>query len=379
MNRPARASKSRAAKFCNCDEIARGGGTTIAVRDLFFNVPARKKFLRSEQTELAHIASLVTHYSLAHPDKTFELWNGGATLLHATPVETLRERVFQVFGSQLLEDLIELETRTRHAADAGTGRTAEDLYGARFRFAPAGAEEQSELDFRFRERPADSRPTDAACAFERLSQSDAAGVLSVRAAVSRLRLRRGGRECASVEDGSAVPASIVGARFCARCGAGTVDAVAARAVVQPGAAAGGGALPYSDFSQMLQNETAGASLPATVPEYTLHPTAPPAGRFDFGNGAIAVNAAELKEEPLQLRVPDTHGGFPGGHVPRRTQHDARHDTANCGRWGNCTTASSSRRAATGSGSSISMWRTSAFCSSRCCRSRPRGASKCSIC
>jgi DNA mismatch repair protein MutL len=78
------------------------------VRDLFFNVPARKKFLRSEQTELAHIASLVTHYSLAHPDKTFELWNGGANLLHATPVETLRERVFQVFGSQILDDLIDL-------------------------------------------------------------------------------------------------------------------------------------------------------------------------------------------------------------------------------------------------------------------------------
>src|SRR6202142_1527630 len=64
-------------KILVCDEIARGGGTAIAVRDLFFNVPARKKFLRSEQTELAHIASLVTHYSLAHPDKTFELGNSG--------------------------------------------------------------------------------------------------------------------------------------------------------------------------------------------------------------------------------------------------------------------------------------------------------------
>src|ERR1700678_1415462 len=96
-------------KILTCDEIARTPGTAISVRDLFFNVPARKKFLRSEQTELSHIASLVTHYSLAHPDKTFELWNGGANLLHATPVETLRERVFQVFGSQLLEDLIELE------------------------------------------------------------------------------------------------------------------------------------------------------------------------------------------------------------------------------------------------------------------------------
>src|SRR6266536_1115738 len=100
-------------KMLRCDEIALPGGTTITVRDLFFNVPARKKFLRSEQTELAHIASLVTHYSLAHPDKTFELWNGGANLLHATPVETLRERVFQVFGSQLLEDLIELQPQSR--------------------------------------------------------------------------------------------------------------------------------------------------------------------------------------------------------------------------------------------------------------------------
>src|SRR6202142_129629 len=64
-------------KILSCDEIARTAGATIAVRDLFFNVPARKKFLRSEQTELAHIASLVTHYSLAHPDKTFELGNSG--------------------------------------------------------------------------------------------------------------------------------------------------------------------------------------------------------------------------------------------------------------------------------------------------------------
>src|SRR5213594_3489841 len=60
-------------KMLRCDEVARGPGTVITVRDLFYNVPARKKFLRSEQTELAHIASLVTHYSLAHPDKSFRL------------------------------------------------------------------------------------------------------------------------------------------------------------------------------------------------------------------------------------------------------------------------------------------------------------------
>src|ERR1700761_6796263 len=79
-------------KLLRCDEIARPPGTTITVRDLFYNVPARKKFLRSDQTELAHIATLVTHYSLAHPRKAFELRHGANPLLEVTPVEELRER-----------------------------------------------------------------------------------------------------------------------------------------------------------------------------------------------------------------------------------------------------------------------------------------------
>jgi DNA mismatch repair protein MutL len=100
-------------KLLRCDEAALGAGTTITIRDLFFNVPARKKFLRSEQTEIAHIASLVTHYSLAHHGKTFILRHNNAELLSVTPVATLRERVFQVFGSQILDDLVDLGDRDR--------------------------------------------------------------------------------------------------------------------------------------------------------------------------------------------------------------------------------------------------------------------------
>ena len=100
-------------KILNVGELAASPGTVITVRDLFFNVPARKKFLRSEQTELAHIASLVTHYSLANPHKTFELRNGATELLHVTPVENLEERVFQVFGKEILEELIELAPKTK--------------------------------------------------------------------------------------------------------------------------------------------------------------------------------------------------------------------------------------------------------------------------
>jgi len=83
-------------------------GTSITIRDLFFNTPARKKFLRSESTELSHIASLVTHYALAHPDKHFELHSATNALLVAPPVQGHRERVYQVFGKETLDQLIPL-------------------------------------------------------------------------------------------------------------------------------------------------------------------------------------------------------------------------------------------------------------------------------
>ncbi len=95
-------------KLLRCDETPFARGTTITVRDLFYNVPARKKFLRSDSTELAHVAALVTHYSLAHTDKSFQLRNAGGDLLDVTPVETLRERIYQVFGSQTLDELVDL-------------------------------------------------------------------------------------------------------------------------------------------------------------------------------------------------------------------------------------------------------------------------------
>jgi DNA mismatch repair protein MutL len=83
-------------------------GTSIAVRDLFFNTPARKKFLRAESTELSHLASLVTHYALAHPGKHFELHSATNAMLVAAPVESQSERIYQIFGRETLEQLISL-------------------------------------------------------------------------------------------------------------------------------------------------------------------------------------------------------------------------------------------------------------------------------
>ncbi|MFL6415183.1 MAG: DNA mismatch repair endonuclease MutL [Bryobacteraceae bacterium] len=98
-------------KLIRCDEIACPVGTTITVRDLFFNVPARKKFLRSDQTELAHVGSLMTHYSLGHVDKAFDLIHERKELLSVTPVSSIRERAFQVFGSEIIGDLIDIPPR----------------------------------------------------------------------------------------------------------------------------------------------------------------------------------------------------------------------------------------------------------------------------
>ena len=93
-------------KIFRVEEAGLPVGTSITVRDLFFNTPARKKFLKSESTELSHIASLVTHYALAHPGKHFELHSATNALLVAVPVADQSERVYQVFGKETLDQLL---------------------------------------------------------------------------------------------------------------------------------------------------------------------------------------------------------------------------------------------------------------------------------
>jgi DNA mismatch repair protein MutL len=85
-------------------------GTSISVADIFYAVPARRKFLKSETTELGHIASLVTHYALAHPDRQFLLKTPSQEILNCAPVEKLADRVYQIFGRQALDELTEIPT-----------------------------------------------------------------------------------------------------------------------------------------------------------------------------------------------------------------------------------------------------------------------------
>ena len=294
-------------KILTCDEIARTGGTTIAVRDLFFNVPARKKFLRSEQTELAHVASLVTHYSLAHPDKTFELWNGGANLLHATPVATLRERVFQVFGSQLLDDIIELADHRRTLRMPEPDEPPREFGLRGFVSRPQVQKNNRNSIFVFvngrliRDRlilhalsAAYHNLMPPACfPFALLFlEADCEEVdVNVHPSKTEVRFRHQSWVHDFVRD--AIRDQLMQSR----------PAPSFSPMPQPQQAAD---LPYSDFTQTMQD----------APVYVMQPPPLPAPRFDFGNTGIPVNEPPAaKSEPLKLRVPDTHGAFPAGSIP----------------------------------------------------------------
>ena len=93
-------------KILHVDDAALPRGTTLAVADLFFNTPARRKFLRAESTELAHVTALVTHYALAHPEKHFELVSATHTIVLAPPVTRTAERIYQIFGKDTLAQLL---------------------------------------------------------------------------------------------------------------------------------------------------------------------------------------------------------------------------------------------------------------------------------
>ncbi|HLX00021.1 MAG TPA: DNA mismatch repair endonuclease MutL [Candidatus Acidoferrales bacterium] len=124
-----------AGKLFNVKPAGVPAGTSVNVSDLFYSVPARRKFLKSETTELGHIASLVTHYALAHPDRQFvlktptqEILNvsaavvsaganvsgeaaAGSDEVEAKPqqgIAGLAERVYQLFGRAALDELFEI-------------------------------------------------------------------------------------------------------------------------------------------------------------------------------------------------------------------------------------------------------------------------------
>jgi DNA mismatch repair protein MutL len=98
------------------EPYSRPVGTTIDVRSLFFNVPARRKFLKSPQTELRRAMEVVQGYALARPDVRFQVVHEGRELLDALPAPGTaagsRERIGQIFGPELARELAEIPAGT---------------------------------------------------------------------------------------------------------------------------------------------------------------------------------------------------------------------------------------------------------------------------
>src|SRR5579872_1753 len=309
-------------KILRCEDAALRGGTVITVRDLFYNVPARKKFLRTEQTEIAHVASLVTHYSLAHPDKSFLLRHNNSELLDVTPVATLRERVYQVFGSQILEDLLDL--------------------GDQSRTFPLPAEDEQTGPRRFRLRGFVSGPQ-----VQRLNRNSIYLFVNGRLIRDRLLLHA----LSSAYHNLMPPACYPFALLFLDCDLEEVDVnvhpsktevrfrhgslahdflrdtirdalMAQRPASRiPSPAQPAAVLPYSEFTQRVENMTfpavAEQENPSALPEFTLHRLPSPPPRFDFVDAPV---------QGSHRAVPDTHGPlFPGGVLPEHESLDALKD------------------------------------------------------
>lgn len=96
-------------RILDVKDLAWPGGTEFEIKDLFFNVPARRKFLKSDSTENFHITNLITNYALANPQINFSLWQNGREIISASTVETLKERAYQLFGADFIENLMEVD------------------------------------------------------------------------------------------------------------------------------------------------------------------------------------------------------------------------------------------------------------------------------
>ena len=329
-------------KILTCDEIARTPGTTITVRDLFYNVPARKKFLRTEQTELAHIASLVTHYSLAHPDKRFQLTHGPNELLNVSPVSDLRERVFQVFGSQILKDLIELKEIEREIVIAppsvnpmsSVAAQLEDerepsVHRLRLRGFMSGPQVQKmnrnsiflfvngrlirdKLLLHAISAAYHNLMPQACYPFALLFMDcDPEEVdVNVHPSKTEVRFRHGSVLHDFVRD--TLRSALTAQRPVASISApGSVGSPPAQ---QPGAE-----LPFSEFTQRIENQAAWDQVPSSVmsampegttgPEFTLHRPPSPPRRFDFTPAPPQADEPPTPFAGQRMRVPDTHGSI----------------------------------------------------------------------
>ena len=93
------------------EEAASPDGTTFFVRNLFYNTPARKKFLKSSMTEAGYIHELMIRLALSHPEISFKFINNGQTKLHSSGNHSLKDVIYQVYGRDIASNLVEINAQ----------------------------------------------------------------------------------------------------------------------------------------------------------------------------------------------------------------------------------------------------------------------------
>jgi DNA mismatch repair protein MutL len=109
----------KAGQLVSVTDAAFPRGTAIEVKDIFYNLPARRKFLRSEQSELGHIARFLSGLALAYPEVRFSLLHGRREIMDCPRVGSYRERIFQLFGKEVLDRLIEVNFKEGERSISG--------------------------------------------------------------------------------------------------------------------------------------------------------------------------------------------------------------------------------------------------------------------
>ena len=95
------------------EEIGAPDGTTFLIRDLFYNTPARAKFLKTPTTEAGYISGFIEQLALSHPHISFKYMQNGQTKLHTSGNNNLKEAIYQIYGRDITRELIEIHTKDR--------------------------------------------------------------------------------------------------------------------------------------------------------------------------------------------------------------------------------------------------------------------------
>ena len=110
-------------------------GTRLEVRDLFYNVPARRKFLRAPATELTHVLTTLEHYALARPDVAFRATSDGREVLRVAPTKDRAQRFFELFPDLPQEDFFSVEWATDFVTARGlASKPDRNLGSPRYQF-----------------------------------------------------------------------------------------------------------------------------------------------------------------------------------------------------------------------------------------------------